>query len=201
MASAGIVDAMQTLLLTPDEHVLEWLEERRRNGVDHRDEVWDGVLHVVPPASPRHQKFEFDLESVLLPLVVARGLEIFHESGVYERIGDTRSYRTPDLVVTEPRYLSERGIEARAEIVVEILSPDDESRKKFEFYARCGIQELWIVHPITRAIEVHVLRGGTYAEQPAAPDGTIAAPRLGLALCAVTGPKLRITWADGSAEI
>jgi len=201
MASTGIVDAMQTLLLVPDGHILEWLEERRSNGVDQRDEVWDGVLHVVPPASPRHQKFEFDLEAVLHPLVVAHGLEIFHEAGVYERIGDARSFRTPDLIISDPQHVSERGIEARAEIVIEVLSPEDESRKKFEFYARCGISEFWIVHPITRAIEVYVLREGLYVEEPAGPEGAIKAPRLGLRLRLVEGPKLRIVWGDGSAEI
>jgi hypothetical protein len=29
------------------------LEERRRLGLDIRDEMWDGVLHVVPPPGGR----------------------------------------------------------------------------------------------------------------------------------------------------
>ena len=200
MASAGIVDAMQTLLLKPDDHVREWLEERRRNGVDQRDEVWDGVLHVVPPPFYEHQAFESDLERVLYPLATACGLRIAHEVGVFLR-SDDKDYRVPDLAISDPRYISERGVEARAEIVIEVLSPDDESRKKFAFYASCEVPEVWIVHPTTKAIEVYALHGGAYAELPAARDGTIEAPRLGLTLRVVDGPKLRISWADGSAEI
>lgn len=43
---------MRALLLEAPESVLA---ERRRLGLDGHDETWDGVLHVVPPASGDHQ--------------------------------------------------------------------------------------------------------------------------------------------------
>jgi Uma2 family endonuclease len=178
----GIVDDVQVFVRKPDHQLLAYLEERRRNGLDHKDEVWDGVLHVVPPASLQHQSFAADLMIVLKAIAKPLGLEAYHEVGVFDRVGRETNYRTPDVVVASPQYLSARGVEARAEIVIEVLSPDDESRKKFEFYAGCGVPEFWIVHPVTRAIEVYELRNGAYSERPAAPDGTIEAPRLGLAL-------------------
>ena len=40
-----------------------------------------------------------------------------------------------------------RGINGHAELVIEILSPHDESRQKQPFYAKCGIPAFWIIDP------------------------------------------------------
>ena len=32
------------------------LAERRRLGLDGHDEMWDGVVHLVPPPDGRHQR-------------------------------------------------------------------------------------------------------------------------------------------------
>lgn len=192
---------MRALVLEPDDHFLAWLDDRRRKGLDRFDEVWDGVLHVVPFPGFDHQHFEGELEVVLRRVTAATNLKVLHNFGVYDPIKGERNLRGPDVLVAAPAHISQRGVEGRAELVVEILSPNDESRDKFAFYAACGIPELWIVHPVTRAIEVYVLDQETYVEQPVAADGTICAPTLGLTLRVVDGPKLRISWADGSAEI
>jgi hypothetical protein len=94
-----------------------------------------------------------------------------------------------------------RGISGHAELVVEILSPDDESREKLDFYAMCKIPEYWIVHPITRAIEVDVLAGDVYELAKPDASGVVAAPRFDLRLSVVDGPKLRVAWADTHAAL
>jgi Uma2 family endonuclease len=188
---------MRAVVLQPDP---EWLAKRRRLGLDARDEVWDGVLHVVPPASLPHQDIGRELIVVLHAVVAAHGLKVFYESGVFDPTYGDADYRVPDLAVVAPAHMSTRGIEGRAELVIEILSPNDESRDKFEFYARCQVQEIWIVEPSTRVVEVYVLRGDTYFAATAGSDGIIKAPRLALDLQTIAG-KLRVTWAGGSAEI
>lgn len=185
---------MRALLLEPDS---AWLEDRRRRGIDRRDEVWDGVLHVVPPPSSIHQTFESDLEAVLRPIAHAGGLRVLHQLGVYAHPDSDKNYRVPDLVVCDPTHLSERGLEARAEIVIEILSPRDESREKGPFYAACAIPEYWLVHPVSRQVEVLVLQGDAYQPVDAAPDGSVRAPRLALRLRTLAGPQLQIAWAGG----
>ena len=42
------------------------LDERRRQGLDVFDEVWEGVLHMVPPPSGEHQRLELELGSAFL---------------------------------------------------------------------------------------------------------------------------------------
>jgi Uma2 family endonuclease len=129
------------------------------------------------------------------------GFRAAYEVGVFDPIKGEANYRQPDLVVVDPKFSSKRGVDGRLELAVEILSPNDESREKFDFYAKAQVQELWIVDPDTREIEVYVLRGDRYFTIAPSRDGTISAPRFELELRVIDGPKLRIAWSDGSAEI
>ena len=187
--------AMHAVIVDPPEHMLE---ERRRLGHDIRDEVWDGVLHMVPQPTFAHQLLAGDLNHALWPLARAAGLLTVPELGLY---GSERNYRVPDLMVVDPARAQERGIEARAEIAIEILSPGDESRAKLPFFAQHGTQEVWLIEPVTRTVEVYTLRGQTYFAIAPEADGSVRAPRLGLVLRTVAGPKLRIEWPDGNTEI
>jgi Uma2 family endonuclease len=198
VTSAAILRPMRALLLEPDP---KWLEERRRLGRDRFDEVWDGVLHVVPSPNAEHQEFEGDLEAVLRPIVLPQGFKLFHNLDLLDRSRGESDYRQPDIAIVSPADVMRRGINGHAELVIEIRSPNDESYEKLPFYERCGIPEYWIVHPVTREIVVFVLRGDRYVATPPDADGVIDAPRFALRLRVIDGPKLRISWADGSADI
>jgi Uma2 family endonuclease len=106
--------------------------ERRRMGGDRWDEVWEGELHMVPPPSGRHQGIESELLVALYAAARARGLTPRVELGFFRAATD---YRRPDLAFYRPEQASERGLEAAAELLVEIVSPGDESRKKLPWYA------------------------------------------------------------------
>ncbi|NVB77316.1 MAG: Uma2 family endonuclease [Kofleriaceae bacterium] len=189
---------MRALLLEPDP---KWLAERRRLGQDRFDEVWDGVLHVVPSPSAPHQRFESELEAVFRQVAMPQGFEVFHNLDLLDRRKGENNYRQPDIAVVSPSDVMHRGIDGHAELVVEILSPNDESREKLDFYAMCRIPEYWIVDPITSAIEVYVLVGDGYELVKPDAGGVIVAPRFDLRLSVVDGPKLRVTWPDGHTEI
>jgi len=139
---------MQALWLEVPEH---FLEERRRLGHDKKDELWDGVLHMVPPPASRHQRLSSDLVVALYKVARRVGLDFWVDStGVF---GPGENWRIPDLTFARPDQSSERGLES-AELVIEILSPNDESRKKLPFYASIGVREVWIIDPVTRVAEI-----------------------------------------------
>ncbi len=121
-----------------------------------------------------------------------------HNAGLFR--GD-ENYRVPDLMVFNPKDASERGIETHAEVVIELLSPHDESREKLPFYESVGANEVFLIDPATRAVEQYVLRGGRLLA--ALPDGSGAfrSAVLGLELRPIAGPRLRLTWDGGSAEV
>jgi Uma2 family endonuclease len=176
------------------------LDERRRNGCDRLDEVWAGVPHLVPPPSISHQELEYELEQALRPIAARRGLRIFHNVALVVPGTGWNDYRVPDLGVAHPAQLSERAIEGRAELVVEILSPRDESRDKLTFYAGRGVREVWLVDPATRDAEVFALRGRAYEIVPVI-HGAIRAPALEIELRVVAGPRLRLTDGPFAAEV
>ncbi|MGC4120846.1 MAG: Uma2 family endonuclease [Myxococcales bacterium] len=175
------------------------LEERQRTGADRQDEVWEGVLHMLPPPSRWHQRFGSELLAALLPVAEARGLELSYATGLYRPGSADRDYRTPDLVFARPEQASERGVEG-AELVVEILSEGDESREKLAFYEQLNVSEALLVDPESREFELYVLRGGRL--HVALPDeqGAVRSRVLGVVFSKV-GAKLRMEWPGSSAEI
>lgn len=171
---------MQPAMVHPE--VLQW---RRKSGTDLFDEVWDGVLHMVPPPTLHHQHFGARLLRALGPVADRLGLLAVYETGLFEPDADPQNYRIPDVMITRPEHGTDRGIEGPAELVVELLSPNDESRDKLPFYAQMGAREVWIIDPETRAFEVYATVDG---ESVRVDEPTV----LGVALTLVEGPKLRV---------
>jgi len=176
----------------------ELLEERRRRGLDRFDEVWDGVLHLVPPPSLWHQEFVGELRDVLKPLALRAGLRCVHEAGLFR---DDRNHRVPDLMVYRPEHALARGVEAHAEIVIELLSPNDESREKLPFYESLGVGEVFLIDPGTRAVELHLLRGGRLLATLPQGNGALRSSILGLELRPIAGPLLQLSWDGGSKQV
>jgi Uma2 family endonuclease len=138
----------------------ELIEERRRLGLDRRDEMWDGVLHMVPPASSAHGRLEATLVALIAPIAAGCGLLLLAEPGVFDpAAAGMTSYRVPDLGLARPEHVSERGIEGRTALVVEVLSPRDEAHEKLPFYLRVGVEELLYVASSTKAFEVRRSEG------------------------------------------
>jgi Uma2 family endonuclease len=175
------------------------LEQRRRTGVDRWDEVWEGVLHMVPPPSDPHQAFGTYLLLALGPIATAAGLESRHKGGYFRAAED---YRQPDLLFARREHFTHRGLEGPAELVVEILSPGDESRDKLGFYAAMSVSEVLLVDPVTREFEMLGLAAdGSY--EPVALDDAGEAPcrTLGVAFSVAAGPKFRVVSAGDIHEV
>lgn len=155
--SLGYTRHMRGVMLEVPE---ELLAERRRTGAYRRDEVWAGVLHMVPPAASSHQRLSGRVFLVLSRIAARRGFEAMYESGLFDPPEGVKNYRVPDLMIVDPRNVSRRGIEGIAELVIEILSPNDESRDKLPFFARVGVREVWLIDPNTNVVEMFQSRDG-----------------------------------------
>jgi Uma2 family endonuclease len=177
-----------------------FLEERRRKGWDIRDELWDGVLHMVPNPSDDHQGLGGELYLALGPLAKQRGLVARYEMGVHRPGRVDKDYRVPDLIFCLPSQLTKRGVVGPCELVIEILSPHDETHEKIPFYSEVGVRELLIVDPITRALELLTLRRGRLRASSVSKTG-VRSLVLGVTFKKVPGPKLRLTWETGEVEI
>ncbi len=176
------------------------LDERRRLGIDVFDECWEGVLHLVPPPRKDHQNIAGDLQIILGLRARTLGLRSTPETGYYAADDD---WRVPDLIVAADDVCSERGVEGAAALVVEIRSPHDETDAKLAWYAARGADEILIVDPDTRTVELYITRDLALVMIQPDGDGII---RLGLGVALRTidtpdGARLEATVGDETTLI
>jgi Uma2 family endonuclease len=150
---------MPTLVLgTPPPELEALLERRRRAGADRLDEVWQGVRHVVPGPSIEHADLSQQLAELLGPPARAAGLRpTISEFNLGESEHD---FRVPDGGLHRP---GAAGVwHATAALVVEILSPEDETWQKLAFFAAHDVDEVLIVDPADRTVTWLGRRAGEY---------------------------------------
>jgi Uma2 family endonuclease len=149
---------MSTLVLGPPPAELEALIElRRKAGADRHDEVWEGVLHMAPGPTHGHGRLQWQLAVVLGPLATAAGLDATGEVNIGT---GQRDYRVPDGALHRP---GAGGLwHPTAALVIEILSPDDETLDKLPFYAAHAVDEIVIVDPAKREVTWLALCKGEY---------------------------------------
>lgn len=152
---------MRTVVLGPRPAELESvIERRRRLGLDTYDEVWEGDYHMAPAGTGRHARLQARLIQALGPCVQGTSDEV---TGPVN-IGEPDDFRIPDAAVL-PIGSDERTWHASAALVAEILSPDDETYEKFGFYAAHGIEEVVVVDPARREVQVWARRGTGYEQE------------------------------------
>ncbi len=152
---------MRTVILDPPSAGLdEVLARRHRSGLDRLDEVWEGVLHMVPAPAGEHSDIAQQL-AVLLD-GPARAAGLVPAIGEFNLGDSEHDYRVPDGGVHRARP---HGVwQTTAALVVEIISPGDESWDKLPFYADHLVDEVLIVDPKGR--EVHWLALDARAYRP-----------------------------------
>lgn len=123
------------------------LAERERLGLDGRDEVWDGVLHMNPPPSNEHSRVQHELFRHLDRLARPLGLDVRMELGLFDpAYRSPYNFRVPDITVFRPEVGTRRGADGAAAMAVEVRSPGDDSFKKLPYYDAMGVGEVLIAH-------------------------------------------------------
>jgi Uma2 family endonuclease len=194
---------MKAVIPSVPQHVLD---ERKLTGADRWDEMWEGVLHMGPTASPEHQSLEGAIEFWLRARwAQRRRARIYHQVNLATPGGWPKNYRIPDICIFLPQtraVLIGDRFEGPPEVVVEIRSPDDESLEKLGFYAALGVPEVWIIDRDTKVPEIHVLTGGVYEVKAADGQGWLKSDVTGIELRAGPPGKLsmRVAGDDSTLE-
>jgi Uma2 family endonuclease len=132
-------------------------------------ELAEGRLEVLPMPTLVHQLVVAFLYGRLEAFVTARraGKVLFAPLPVRLTRG---KFREPDIVyLSRPRLRRSRDYPTGADLVMEVVSDDEESRSrdlvvKRKEYAKARIPEYWIVDPQRPRIVVLTLRGQAYRE-------------------------------------
>jgi Uma2 family endonuclease len=150
---------MRTVVLGERPPVIEdFIARRHALGQDVFDEVWDGEYHMAPAPSAEHGRVDDELSALLRPRARAAGLV---RTGPFN-LGARDDYRVPDggLHRGHPRGV----FLPTAAVVVEIVSPDDETYLKIDFYASHGVEELVVADPQLRTVRIWQLVDGALVE-------------------------------------
>lgn len=124
------------------------LECRRALGQDLLDEVWEGVYVMNPAPAEGHADIAQQL-AVLFD-APARSAGLWPRLSIFN-LGQPGDYRIPDGGLLRER--TNRVYAPTAALVVEIISPGDDTPKKVPFYARHGVEELVVVDPQRQSVE------------------------------------------------
>lgn len=145
----------------------QFRRDRAASGADKYDEVWDGVLVVMPLPNDEHQEIVAGLVVLMAALFgpPSRNPNRCRPGiNLSDRVeGWTSNYREPNYAV----YLKDNPAENHGthwvggpDFLVEILSPDDVSRDKLPFYAEVGTKEVLIIDRDPWRLELYQLKRG-----------------------------------------
>ncbi len=140
-----------------EEEFLAWCDE------DVRAEWVDGEVIIMAPANSDHIDLNDWLTSVMRSFVEHHDLGRIFSTELLVRFAKQRRRRMPDLLfVAKSRLeiIKTAHIEGAPDMIVEIVSPDSESRDwriKYHEYERAGVREYWIIDPMSKGIEAYAL--------------------------------------------
>jgi Uma2 family endonuclease len=156
------------------------IARRRRLGLDHFDEVWDGVYVMSPAANIEHFSVSNDLATVLTIVVKWSGLgEVLPGINVSDRKeGWKKNFRVPDVTVFlngNPAEDCDTHWFGGPDLVIEVISPNDRSRKKIPFYEKIGTREVLLIDRRPWRLTLYRLTEG---KLEVVGESTLAAPNV-----------------------
>jgi Uma2 family endonuclease len=160
--TGGEVEPMPVLVMSR-EVAAKLLAERRAAGDNRWDEVWDGVHVIMPEADIEHDDISAFLIYVFRTVFAADpGNRVHGRVNVSDRVrGWTTNFRVPDTAVFlagNPARDCRTHYFGGPDLAVEIVSPDDRSRDKLDFYAAVGTREVLMVDRGPWQLELYQLR-------------------------------------------
>jgi len=188
--------ALYPRLRMTEEEFVAWADE------DTRAEWVDGEVIIMSPANLEHCDLNAWLIRVLGGFVEEQGLgKVLPDATV--RLSRQRRRRVPDIwFLAESRHhlLRENHVEGPPDLVIEIVSPDSQSRdwrEKYLEYQAAGVREYWVIDPMSRQVEAYALEPGPPSEGSAATENQYRRleEREGIiASMVLPGFRLRTAW-------
>jgi Uma2 family endonuclease len=144
---------------------------------DVRAEWVDGKVVIMSAVELAHARIVHFLALLLGAFATERDLgEVLGEP--YQiRFAKLRRRRMPDLMfisTARSRFLERMQFEGAPDLIVEVVSPDSQTRdrrEKFLEYQQIGVREYWIIDPLVKGVECYCLkRGKGYVPMPMTDD-------------------------------
>lgn len=127
-----------------------------------RYQLIEGDLEMAPAPNRYHQDISRNLEYILLDYLEQNPIGKLYDAP-FDVYLDKHNVFQPDIVFVSNARLSiltDAGAEGAPDFVAEILSPSTfelDRISKRRVYGRSGVQELWIIDPKQKRIEIYLL--------------------------------------------
>ncbi len=140
---------------------------------DQRWELIDGTAYDMSPApSRRHQEVLGELFVQIKTRLGSSPCRVYvapfdiRLPAQDEADDEVMSVVQPDIaVICDQRKLDDRGCRGAPDWIIEVLSPTTAAKdqiQKRDLYARHGVAEYWLVHPLDRLVIIYRLEAGDY---------------------------------------
>ena len=123
----------------------------------------DGEVILMSPVNTEHDRICVFLISLISYFAGEHDLGDVLTEPVQVRFARQRRRRSPDIFfVTRERLdiIKLQHVEGAPDLIIEIVSPDSQNRDrrdKFNEYQAAGVREYWIIDPLSKTVEAHVL--------------------------------------------
>jgi Uma2 family endonuclease len=150
---------MTRLLIRDDKVANDLIQERKRQGLDLYDEVWEGMYVMPTMPNLEHQKMVRRLSTLFAEVLEPHGAgEVYPGANVSDRRTNwTDNFRVPDVIAA---LTNGRAVNCGThfcggpDFLVEIESPGDDTEEKVPFYSKIGARELLIIHRDKRTLRL-----------------------------------------------
>jgi hypothetical protein len=118
-------------------------------------EYVDGELVERHVGEHKHSRLQTLTVGLLLPLERERGFRVLTEQR-FRILGTKHLYRIPDVCVMGLPYRSEPVLTTPPHLIIEILSPDDETAEtlaRVADFLRFGVAHIWIANPYKHTLQ------------------------------------------------
>jgi len=136
---------------------------------DKQWELIDGVPYLMSAPTTEHQSILLELAVQFKLFLKGKKCKIFIAPCDVRLNADGKDDTVvqPDLfIVCDKNKLSDiRAIRGAPDIIVEILSPSSlkhDTLIKYQKYMEVGVGEYWVIDPMEKSVNVHLLENGNY---------------------------------------
>ena len=147
-----------------EEEFVEWCDS------DTWAEWIDGQVLVMSPVSFEHARIADFLHRLVGDFVDDRDLGAVVTEPFQIRFVRLRRRRSPDVIFINKNRLPEpedTHFEGAPDLVIEVVSWESQNRDrrdKFIEYETAGVREYWIVDPVSKTVEAHILKGRKFVQ-------------------------------------
>ena len=135
-----------------------------------RREIINGVAYAMPAPNTEHKRISTFLSGKFISFLKGKIYQLFAAPFdvrlFYKEDESDNTVVKPDLIVVcDPEKLGKEGCRGAPDLVIEILFPSNTAmamRRKVNIYREAGVQEVWIIDPEDKDIDIYRLEYNCY---------------------------------------